>query len=128
MSFEQVGIKFGERIDPRTGGLLVYVKRLVQGGPAATSGRVNPGDILVLINGMFTSIPPVQYSPVWLKECLISQVRTCTDMALRVCARGFPVPLAHLCVLVSGNLAIREFVSHILLFDMETHCFLEICL
>jgi hypothetical protein len=46
------GFQFGERIDPRTGGLLVYVKRLVQGGPAASSGRVNPGDTLVLINGL----------------------------------------------------------------------------
>lgn len=53
-----VGIKFGERIDPRTGGLLVYVKRLVQGGPAAMSQRVNPGDTLVLINGEF---PPLSH-------------------------------------------------------------------
>ena len=59
----QVGIKFGERIDHRTGGLLVYVKRLVQGGPAAMSGRVNPGDILVLINGESLRLPTWTSSP-----------------------------------------------------------------
>lgn len=31
--------------------MLVYVKRLVKGGPADQSGRIQPGDVLQLING-----------------------------------------------------------------------------
>ncbi len=31
--------------------MLVYVKRLVRGGPADQSGRIQPGDVLQLING-----------------------------------------------------------------------------
>lgn len=46
-----VGIKFGERIDPRTGGMRVYVKRLVKGGPADLAQQIQPGDTLQLING-----------------------------------------------------------------------------
>eukprot|EP00961_Rhodomonas_salina_P244363 3302504-Rhodomonas_salina.1 len=45
-----VGIKFGEKIDPQTGGMTVYVKRLVRGGPADSSGQIQPGDTLLLIN------------------------------------------------------------------------------
>ena len=47
----QVGIKFGERIDMRTGGMVVFVKRLVKGGPADLSRKIQPGDVLQLING-----------------------------------------------------------------------------
>eukprot|EP00286_Rhodomonas_abbreviata_P018924 CAMPEP_0181307122 /NCGR_PEP_ID=MMETSP1101-20121128/10692_1 /TAXON_ID=46948 /ORGANISM="Rhodomonas abbreviata, Strain Caron Lab Isolate" /LENGTH=247 /DNA_ID=CAMNT_0023413279 /DNA_START=81 /DNA_END=821 /DNA_ORIENTATION=- len=46
-----VGIKFGERIDPNTGGMHVYVKRIVKGGPADANGQIQPGDSLLLING-----------------------------------------------------------------------------
>lgn len=46
-----VGIKFGERIDPRSGGMLVYVKRLVRDGPADQCKRIQPGDVLQLIDG-----------------------------------------------------------------------------
>jgi len=42
-----VGIKFGERLDPATGGITVYVKSLVQDGPAHLCGLILPGDILV---------------------------------------------------------------------------------
>jgi hypothetical protein len=45
------GARCRERIDPRSGGFLVYVKHLVKGGPADQSGRIQPGDVLQLING-----------------------------------------------------------------------------
>ena len=47
----QVGIKFGERIDMRTGGMVVFVKRLVKGGPADLSRKIQRGNVLQLING-----------------------------------------------------------------------------
>jgi len=46
-----VGIKFGERLDPTTGAIKVYVKRIVQNGPAHQAGSISPGDILVVLDG-----------------------------------------------------------------------------
>jgi len=46
-----VGIKFGERIDPSTGGMTIYVKRILKAGPADTAGVVAPGDVLVSLDG-----------------------------------------------------------------------------
>ena len=45
-----VGIKFGERLDP-TGAIKVYVKRIVQKGPAHQAGNISPGDVLVVLDG-----------------------------------------------------------------------------
>ena len=46
-----VGIKFGERLEPASGGIKVYVKRLVNDSPAHRCGLISPGDVLVLIDG-----------------------------------------------------------------------------
>jgi len=46
-----VGIKFGERLEPASGGINVYVKRLVNDSPAHRCGLISPGDVLVLIDG-----------------------------------------------------------------------------
>ena len=45
-----VGIKFGERLDS-TGKITVYVKRILQGGPAHAKGGINLGDVLVRLDG-----------------------------------------------------------------------------
>eukprot|EP00286_Rhodomonas_abbreviata_P002895 CAMPEP_0181345076 /NCGR_PEP_ID=MMETSP1101-20121128/32551_1 /TAXON_ID=46948 /ORGANISM="Rhodomonas abbreviata, Strain Caron Lab Isolate" /LENGTH=396 /DNA_ID=CAMNT_0023456997 /DNA_START=195 /DNA_END=1385 /DNA_ORIENTATION=+ len=45
-----VGIKFGEHVDPQTGGIRVYVKHLVPGGPADQCQQIQPGDTLLLVN------------------------------------------------------------------------------
>jgi hypothetical protein len=45
-----VGIKFGERLDA-TGKITVYVKRILQGGPAHAKGGINLGDVLVRLDG-----------------------------------------------------------------------------
>ena len=45
-----VGIKFGERLDP-SGAIKVYVKRIVQDGPAHNAGNITPGDVLVTVQG-----------------------------------------------------------------------------
>jgi len=37
-----VGIKFGERINSKTGGLIVYVKRILEEGPAHKTRKVRP--------------------------------------------------------------------------------------
>jgi hypothetical protein len=37
-----VGIKFGERINSKTGGLIVYVKRILEEGPAHKTRVVRP--------------------------------------------------------------------------------------
>ncbi len=43
----QVGIKFGERIDPTKGSFLAFVTRLIRGGPAERAARISPGNLFV---------------------------------------------------------------------------------
>ena len=45
-----VGIKFGERLDT-TGRIMVYVKRILQDGPAHRTGGIGLGDILLRVDG-----------------------------------------------------------------------------
>lgn len=45
-----VGIKFGERLDA-TGRIMVYVKRILQNGPAHHTGGIGLGDVLVRVDG-----------------------------------------------------------------------------
>ena len=46
-----VGIKFGERLNESSGGIVTYVKRLINNSPAHHAGIISPGDVLVRIDG-----------------------------------------------------------------------------
>ena len=84
-----VGIKFGERLDP-SGGIKVFVKRLVNDSPAHRCGLISPGDVLVLLDGEDV----YGWGLAWLRNKIPGPAGTWVRLGFRGAGGGlFEVPL-----------------------------------
>ena len=85
-----VGIKFGERLDP-SGGIKVFVKRLVNDSPAHRCGLISPGDVLVLLDGEDV----YGWGLAWLRNKIPGPAGTWVRLGFRGAGGGlYEVPLS----------------------------------